>query len=93
MSTVKLAENIILQAMEDLYDTSERESCVEFFTGEGFKECAALAGMDHDRMMGVLEAVSSLVSVSLRPGFREICLSGDQGLLHRGRGLRARGTG
>jgi len=88
MSKEKLAEAIILQAMDDLYEYGEREQSVNFFTGEGFAESAVMAGMGHESMMGVLEFVSFMVSVSIKPSFREICVRGGYGQLHRGRGPR-----
>jgi len=40
-----LAEAVILQAMEDLWSKTHRARSVEFFTGEGFRRYAAMAGM------------------------------------------------
>jgi hypothetical protein len=45
MRVSHLAEAIILQSIQDLWDEEHRQSCVEFFTGEDFRTCAALAGM------------------------------------------------
>jgi hypothetical protein len=86
-----IAETIILQAIDDLYDATQRAESVDFFTGEGFAECAAMAGMDQDMMMGVLEIVSIAVSGAMRPGFRDICVNGDYGWVLRGGGSRAQG--
>jgi len=92
MRSAKLAEAIIIQAMDDLYEKKEREASLEFFTGEGFAQCAALAGMDHEEMIRVLEVVSALVGCTTRPAFREICVSGDSGLLLLHMRTRAQGT-
>jgi hypothetical protein len=40
-----LAEAVILQAVEDLWNSAHSKESVEFFEGEGFKHCADLAGM------------------------------------------------
>jgi len=41
----KLAEAIILQAVEDLWSPVHRKESIEFFTGEGFVICARIVGM------------------------------------------------
>ncbi|KAF0143303.1 MAG: hypothetical protein FD156_2722 [Nitrospirae bacterium] len=46
MSAKTLAEAIILQTMEDLWDKNERADAVRFFDGEGFSACAEIAGMN-----------------------------------------------
>lgn|GEM_PF-1315168 len=46
-----LSEAIILQAIEDLWIKKEKESCINFFTGEEFNICAGMAGMNfHDKV-------------------------------------------
>jgi hypothetical protein len=40
-----LAEAVILQALEDLWSDTYRKDSLEFFEGEGFRQCADLAGM------------------------------------------------
>jgi hypothetical protein len=46
-----LGEAIILQAMEDLGSRVHRRKSIEFFSGQGFEECADLAGLkETDRM-------------------------------------------
>lgn len=40
-----LAEAVILQAIEDLWSKSHRQKSIEFFTGDGFRHYADLAGM------------------------------------------------
>ena len=91
MRTAMLAEAIILQAIDDLYDRTEHDMSVEFFTGDGFAECAELAGMDHERKMGVLEVVSRVVSAAFRPGFSDICVQGGHGWMRRSRSAGAQG--
>jgi len=47
----RLSEAIILQAIEDLWIKKERGRCIKFFTGEEFKICAGIAGMNlHDKV-------------------------------------------
>ena len=50
MNIRNIAELIILQCVEDLWNDRERSGSVDFFTGEGFSLCAGLAVMDlHDQ--------------------------------------------
>ncbi|HYA31618.1 MAG TPA: hypothetical protein VED67_02580 [Thermodesulfovibrionales bacterium] len=48
----KLAEAIILQALEDLWSTRYKDESVSFFRGEVFRRYARIAGMDHRDMLG-----------------------------------------
>ena len=41
-----LAESIILQALEDIWDPSLKEDSLEFFNGEGFSICSSVASLD-----------------------------------------------
>ncbi len=41
-----LAEAVILQSMEDLWNPSHRDESKVFFKGDGFKICAEIAGMN-----------------------------------------------
>jgi len=40
-----LAEAIILQSIEDLWDEKQKEDSIRFFDEEGFSICAEIAGM------------------------------------------------
>jgi hypothetical protein len=40
-----LMEKIILQSLEDLWTSAERDECISFFRGERFGICADIAGM------------------------------------------------
>lgn len=75
MLTGKLAEAIILQAIGDLYEKDEYMSSVEFFTGEGFPECARMAGMDRSAMIGILEVVNKVVG-PVSTGMRALASGG-----------------
>jgi len=46
MNIRNIAELIILQCIEDLWNKKERFGSTDSFTGEGFSLCAGLAGMD-----------------------------------------------
>lgn len=57
-----LAEAIILQSIEDLWSKTHRKESLEFFTGEGFRQCADMAGMsvvERLRIMRMLRKVNS----------------------------------
>jgi hypothetical protein len=59
--TRKLAEAVILQAIEDLWEPSQREESIEFFKGEGFETCASLAGMSHARKIMLIKMIADSV--------------------------------
>jgi hypothetical protein len=63
MGVRTLAESIILQSMEDLSDTSHRAESLEFFSGEGFRICAQMAGMKSEEQVKVLETVRKISSI------------------------------
>jgi len=46
MGYKSLAEAVILQSMEDLWNPSHRDESKNFFEGDGFKICAEIAGMN-----------------------------------------------
>lgn len=51
MALKSLVEGIILQSFADLWITEENNDCIKFFTGEGFKICADIAGINlHDQV-------------------------------------------
>jgi len=41
-----LAEAVILQAIEDLFDPSERKRSIDFFNSDNFSLCAEIAGLN-----------------------------------------------
>lgn len=45
MAVKELAETVILQTIEDLWDKEQHDSCSTFFCGQGFSFWAAAAGM------------------------------------------------
>ena len=58
MNIRNIAELIILQCIEDLWNESERSGSADFFAGEGFSLCAGLAGMDLQDQGRLLNMVS-----------------------------------
>ncbi len=49
--------------MEDLSDSSLRAESLEFFTGEGFRICAQMAGMEAEDQVKILELVRKISSI------------------------------
>jgi hypothetical protein len=45
MAVKELAEKVILQSIEDLWDKEQRDLCSAFFCGQGFSFWAETAGM------------------------------------------------
>jgi len=55
-----LAEAIILQSIEDLWNELQRENCKTFFSGDGFSICARIAGMglsDQEKLLSLLDGL------------------------------------
>ena len=57
----KIAEAIILQAIEDLWSAAHRKESVEFFTGEGFAICARIAGMGLYEKLKLIHAIKKAI--------------------------------
>lgn len=53
-----LAEAVILQAIEDLFDPSERKKSINFFKGDNFTLCAETAGLDTFERMRVIRMLA-----------------------------------
>lgn len=76
-----LAEAIILQAIEDLWNIDHRKESIEFFKGEAFRRYLGMAGMDHReklRLLGLINGVSKKSNVMRLPG-----CAGDNARLRR----------
>lgn len=54
MSIKNLAEAVILQSLEDLWDPKYTGSSLEFFKGDGFKICADIAELTHFKQYKML---------------------------------------
>ncbi|MDP2168289.1 MAG: hypothetical protein Q8J64_08175 [Thermodesulfovibrionales bacterium] len=76
MGTKKLAEAIILQSMEDLWDRHHRAESMEFFFGEGFQTCARMAGMNPTEKLKVLNIAKEMAHASSLPQAAEAPLGG-----------------
>ncbi len=64
-----LAEAIILQSIEDLWDEGQRKDCLRFFRGNGFAICAEMAGMNvsaRGRLLGLVNRLTVRKSRSLK---------------------------
>lgn len=64
MSLKTLAEAIILQAAEDFLSEDRHGEDVEFFSGEGFRVCSEMAGMNHSDKCEFLDLVRKCTPVS-----------------------------
>ena len=62
-----LAESIILQALEDIWDPSLKEDSLKFFNGEGFSICSRVASLDE-------VSKDKIGQMLLSSGSGEICL-------------------
>jgi len=56
-----LAEHILLQCIEDLWDEGERDDGRDFFKGERFHLCAEMAGMSLHDQSTLLNMVSKIM--------------------------------
>jgi len=61
MKAENLAEAIILQSIEDLWDESQRDGCIAFFAGEDFTTCARIARMSLSDQVKLLNIVRGLI--------------------------------
>lgn len=61
MVTKSVAEAIILQGMEDLWDLRFRAESLKFFAGKEFRTCARMAGMSTDDKLKLLHYVKQVV--------------------------------
>ena len=62
MSLRTLSEAIILQSAEDLLSASHRKEGLEFFSGEGFRRSAEMAGMTYDEKVGFLHILMGCIA-------------------------------
>jgi hypothetical protein len=61
MGLKSLAEGIIVQSVEDLWDDNLREDCIAFFKGEEFRTCAELADMGLNAQLKLLDMVKAVL--------------------------------
>ncbi|MEW6109312.1 MAG: hypothetical protein AB1632_09145 [Nitrospirota bacterium] len=65
MSLLKraIAEAIILQAIEDLWDDEEKGESIDFFRGEGFGLCSEIACIDSSGRIKLLNIVKTIINM------------------------------
>ena len=56
-----LAEEIILQSIDDLWVKHHNEDCIAFFKGERFSDCAEMAGMTTSDQIRLLNLVKNMI--------------------------------
>lgn len=61
MGAKTLAEAIILQSMEDLWDGKERADALRFFDGEGFSACAKIAGLNFFEQLRLYNMANKMI--------------------------------
>jgi hypothetical protein len=81
MSLKTLAEAIMLQAAEDFLGEDRHEEDVAFFSGDGFRICSELAGMDHSEKCSFLDLVRGSAPVRCAAE-RKVAAGGSQRVLH-----------
>lgn len=64
MNIRNIAELIILQGIEDLWNESERDGSAHFFLGEWFPMCADIAGMDQNAQNRLLNMIDKAMEQS-----------------------------
>jgi hypothetical protein len=65
-----LAEAIILQSVEDLWDTGHADECKSFFQGEGFDICAGIAGIPSEGRSELLQMITRSTPRTTAPARR-----------------------
>ncbi len=81
MSLRTLAEAVMLQAMEDFLSEERHEEDVAFFSGEGFRMCSELAGMNHSEKCSLLDLVRGSAPVHCKTK-RKVAAGGSERVLH-----------
>ena len=69
MGVRHLAEAIILQSIEDLWNELHREDCKTFFNGGGFSICARIAGMglsDQEKLLSLIDGLIKHKKISAK---------------------------
>lgn len=65
-----LAEAIILQGLEDIYDSRYRAESLSFFSGTEFRVCAKMAGMSIEqkiKLLTLVRKISKIPHIALLP--------------------------
>jgi hypothetical protein len=66
-----LAEAVILQSLEDLWDPEYRGGSRDFFKGNGFRICADIAGLDSHKKIRFLHFIGGRRYGNIRSRFKE----------------------
>ena len=61
MAVKNVAEAVILQSIEDLWDKKWKEESVSFFNGEAFNACAEIAGLTASDRKKLLAMIGGLI--------------------------------
>lgn len=64
MGLKNLAEAIILQSFEDLWDERHKADCMTFFGGEGFDICARIAQLNSSDRVKLISLVRGAAGIS-----------------------------
>ncbi len=67
MVTQKLAESIIIQSLEDLWDAQHRAESLKFFSSHNFRTCAKAAGMGLEEKLKLLTFVKKIIDTHKKP--------------------------
>lgn len=67
MGKRSLAEAIILQSMEDLWDPQHRQQSLDFFSGEGFEICAGMAGLTEGECQEIFKLLNLKIKKTKLP--------------------------
>jgi hypothetical protein len=67
MKAKHLAEAIIMQSIEDLWNEDHRAECIDFFTGQDFRTCASIAGIDTAGQIQILNLVGESIKGFTKP--------------------------
>jgi len=66
MGLNNLAEAIIFQSLEDLWDEGQKNDCIEFFRGDGFSICAEIAGIKALDQIKILNLIYGIIDYESR---------------------------
>lgn len=61
MKVEHLAEAIILQSIEDMWNEEHRDESITFFAGKDFRTCASLASIDIADQIGILKMLDKII--------------------------------
>ncbi|MFZ2196319.1 MAG: hypothetical protein WAV13_01200 [Thermodesulfovibrionales bacterium] len=57
--TAAFAEAVILQSIEDLFDSLQRKDSIDFFKGEGFRLYAKIAGLSATDQIRIIRMLAN----------------------------------